>query len=72
MAIRIKGKLRRTAEYRPLNIYFTDKMLEALKEKYDADSTQALFYALALDALGDVNLKKDQEINIEEFLEKYL
>lgn len=72
MSIRIRGKLKRTAEYRQINLYFTDKMLDALKEKYDADSVQALFYALALDALGDVNLKKDKDIRIEDFLEKYI
>lgn len=71
MSIRIKGKMRRTATSRPKNIFLPEKMIAELKEKYDADSDQVLFFALALDALGDINLKKAKSIDVEDYVARF-
>ena len=75
--IRIKGKVNRkllkeSGKTTP-HTFLLDEALESeLKEKYDADSNQALFYALALDAVGAINLQKDKVIDIEKVIEKRL
>lgn len=69
--IRIKGRITRSAEWKPKNIFLPDKMIAELKEKYDANSDQALFFALMLDALGDVNLKKEKSIDVEDYVDRF-
>lgn len=66
--IRIKGKYNRKLfnPQKSSTLYLDEELRQELKNKYDADSLQALFYALALDAVGRINLKKDKFVDIEQ------
>lgn len=68
---RIKGKIsRKDGAARQYQIYLPKDVANRLEEKFDYDSLSALFTALALDQLGDINLKKEKIINIEDYLQK--
>lgn len=66
---RVKGKIKRKDGLTKLvQIHLPLHIVERLNDKYDYDSVSGLFTALALNDLGDIDLKKSKGINIEEVL----
>lgn len=72
--IRIAGKLNRTLfEKKTAHTFMLDEALEnELRARYDADSLQSLFYALALDAAGHIDLRKSDHIDINDVVRHVL
>jgi len=68
---RLRGRIKRT-NFKPTNVHLPEKLKAELKKRFDADSDQVMWLAFALNALGDIDLKKSKDIEIDEALSKYL